>query len=215
MRYPGCANRASPSSSRWVMSRHLGLLHRVSGRGHRGPAGDLTGSIGVFGGKLVVDGLLERIGVSTGTVQQGERALMYSSRRGFSEDERARFAATIDAIYERFRGQGGGRTRACCGGDRSRRSGPGVDRPGCDSRPAWWTSLAACGMPFASPASAPACPMMHLCSARSAYPPLGAAEPAEKQRRPAYLDGHDDFARYGLGSRQGSRRRRRCVGAAS
>ena len=62
----------------------------------------LTGSIGVFGGKLVVDGLLERIGVSTGTVQQGERALMYSSRRGFSEDERARFAATIDAIYSEF-----------------------------------------------------------------------------------------------------------------
>ena len=62
----------------------------------------LTGSIGVFGGKLVVDGLLERIGVSTGTVQRGERALMYSSRRGFSEDERARFAATIDAIYSEF-----------------------------------------------------------------------------------------------------------------
>jgi len=62
----------------------------------------LTGSIGVFGGKLVVDGLLARIGVSTGTVQQGERALMYSSRRGFSEDERARFAATIDAIYSEF-----------------------------------------------------------------------------------------------------------------
>jgi len=62
----------------------------------------LTGSIGVFGGKLVVDGLLERIGVSTGTVQQGDRALMYSSRRGFSDDERARFAATIDAIYSDF-----------------------------------------------------------------------------------------------------------------
>jgi protease IV len=62
----------------------------------------LTGSIGVFGGKLVVDGLLERIGVSTGAVQQGARALMYSSRRGFSEDERTRFAATIDAIYDDF-----------------------------------------------------------------------------------------------------------------
>jgi protease IV len=62
----------------------------------------LTGSIGVLGGKLVVDSLLERLGVNTGTVQQGARALMYSFRRGFSEDERARFAATIDAIYEEF-----------------------------------------------------------------------------------------------------------------
>jgi protease IV len=65
----------------------------------------LTGSIGVLGGKLVVDNLLERLGVSTGTVQQGAHALMYSARRGFSEDERARFAATVDAIYHDFVGK--------------------------------------------------------------------------------------------------------------
>jgi protease-4 len=62
----------------------------------------LTGSIGVSAGKLVVDGLLERVGVNTGSVQRGARALMYSPRRGFSEDERARFATTIDAIYDDF-----------------------------------------------------------------------------------------------------------------
>jgi protease IV len=62
----------------------------------------LTGSIGVLGGKLVVDTLLQRLGVTTDTVQQGEHALMYSSRRGFSEDERARFAATVDAVYTDF-----------------------------------------------------------------------------------------------------------------
>jgi len=62
----------------------------------------LTGSIGVLGGKLVADGLLERLGVSTGTVQQGAHALMYSSRRRFSDEERARFAATVDAIYNDF-----------------------------------------------------------------------------------------------------------------
>jgi protease-4 len=65
----------------------------------------LTGSIGVLGGKLVVDSLLERLGVSTGTVQQGAHALMYSARRSFSEDERARFAATVDAIYDDFVGK--------------------------------------------------------------------------------------------------------------
>ena len=62
----------------------------------------LTGSIGVVAGKFVVDHLLERLGVTTGTVQQGAHALMYSSRKGFSEDERARFAATIDAFYNDF-----------------------------------------------------------------------------------------------------------------
>jgi protease IV len=65
----------------------------------------LTGSIGVLGGKLVVDGLLERVGVNTGRVQRGARALMYSFRGGFSEDERARFAVTIDAVYNDFVGK--------------------------------------------------------------------------------------------------------------
>jgi protease IV len=65
----------------------------------------LTGSIGVFAGKLVVDDMLGRAGLSRGTVQQGARALMYSFRQGFSEDERARFAATIDAIYDDFVGK--------------------------------------------------------------------------------------------------------------
>ena len=62
----------------------------------------LTGSIGVFGGKFVVNDLLERMGLTTGTVEQGARSLMYSARRGFREDERARLAATIDAVYDDF-----------------------------------------------------------------------------------------------------------------
>ncbi len=75
----------------------------------------ITGSIGVFGGKFVVRELLERLGLTTGTVQQGERALMYSSRRGFSDDQRARLAATIDAVYDDFVGKvalGRGRSEA-------------------------------------------------------------------------------------------------------
>ncbi|HEX5905406.1 MAG TPA: signal peptide peptidase SppA, partial [Propionibacteriaceae bacterium] len=62
----------------------------------------LTGSIGVFAGKLVVDELLERFGVNTGSVQEGARALMYSFRQRFSDEERARFAATVDSIYDDF-----------------------------------------------------------------------------------------------------------------
>ena len=62
----------------------------------------LTGSIGVFGGKFVVRDLLERVGLTTGTVEHGAHALMYSARRGFSDSERQRLAATIDAIYDDF-----------------------------------------------------------------------------------------------------------------
>jgi protease IV len=62
----------------------------------------LTGSIGVFGGKVVVRDLLERAGLTTGTVFRGDRALMYSTRRGFTAEERDRLAAAIDAIYADF-----------------------------------------------------------------------------------------------------------------
>lgn len=65
----------------------------------------LTGSIGVFGGKLVVSGLLDRLGLTTGSVFYGERARMYSPRRGFTDDERRRLAETIDAVYDDFVGK--------------------------------------------------------------------------------------------------------------
>jgi protease IV len=72
----------------------------------------LTGSIGVFGGKVVVQELMERVGLTTGTVARGAHSLMFSTRRGFSDDERERLNATIDAIYADFVGkvaQGRGR----------------------------------------------------------------------------------------------------------
>jgi len=62
----------------------------------------LTGSIGVFGGKVVVRELLDRLGLTTGTVSHGERALMYSVRRGFSDAERERLGVSLDAIYDDF-----------------------------------------------------------------------------------------------------------------
>jgi protease IV len=62
----------------------------------------LTGSIGVFGGKIVVRDLLERIGLNTGSVNHGARALMFSARRPFTDDEQQRLAATIDAVYQDF-----------------------------------------------------------------------------------------------------------------
>lgn len=62
----------------------------------------LTGSIGVFGGKFVVTGLLDRLGLTTGAVEQGARSRMYSSRRPFTADERERIDAALDAVYADF-----------------------------------------------------------------------------------------------------------------
>jgi protease-4 len=65
----------------------------------------LTGSIGVFGGKFVLRDLLERMGLSTDSVEHGARVRMYSTRRGFSQDERERLAHALDAIYADFVGK--------------------------------------------------------------------------------------------------------------
>jgi protease-4 len=62
----------------------------------------LTGSIGVLGGKFVTTGLLEKLGLHHDAVEQGERARMWSARRGFTDQERERLNAEIDAIYHDF-----------------------------------------------------------------------------------------------------------------
>jgi protease-4 len=62
----------------------------------------ITGSIGVVGGKVVISDLLERVGLNTGAVEHGGSARMYSLRRGFSDDERAKLGAMLDRVYREF-----------------------------------------------------------------------------------------------------------------
>ncbi len=62
----------------------------------------ITGSIGVLGGKMVVRELFDKLGLTTGSVSHGARSLMFSSNRGFSDEERERLAASMDAIYDDF-----------------------------------------------------------------------------------------------------------------
>jgi protease-4 len=63
----------------------------------------ITGSIGVLGGKAVISGLLEKhLGLTTGAVESGDSARMFSSRRGFTADERERMGEMLDSIYRDF-----------------------------------------------------------------------------------------------------------------
>jgi protease-4 len=63
----------------------------------------ITGSIGVVGGKAVISELLEKhLGLTTGAVEHGGSARMYSLRRGFSDDERARLGEMLDRVYREF-----------------------------------------------------------------------------------------------------------------
>ncbi|HEX6237457.1 MAG TPA: signal peptide peptidase SppA [Acidimicrobiales bacterium] len=62
----------------------------------------ITGSIGVVGGKAVVDGLVQRFDVGHEAVTAGEHALMFSPLREFSEAEWRRLDTWLDHVYEDF-----------------------------------------------------------------------------------------------------------------
>jgi protease-4 len=64
--------------------------------------GTLTGSIGVFSGKVVATGLLERLGVGTGAIAEGRNARMFSPRVGFDEDQWRRLEEWLDRVYADF-----------------------------------------------------------------------------------------------------------------
>jgi protease-4 len=65
----------------------------------------ITGSIGVLGGKLVSDGLLNRIGLTYDSVALGAMARLYSGRTPYGEAERAALERWLDRIYETFVGK--------------------------------------------------------------------------------------------------------------
>ncbi|MBI5480272.1 MAG: signal peptide peptidase SppA [Deltaproteobacteria bacterium] len=62
----------------------------------------LTGSIGVIGGKLVVERLLERLGIGTELLARGQAAAMASARRRYDEAGREKLRAEIVGMYAQF-----------------------------------------------------------------------------------------------------------------
>jgi protease-4 len=64
--------------------------------------GTLTGSIGVFGGKLNLIGLYHKLGINVETVSRGRHAGMMSPFRDFSPEEAQRFRDGIEHSYQRF-----------------------------------------------------------------------------------------------------------------
>jgi protease-4 len=64
--------------------------------------GTITGSIGVFGGKLNVLGLYRKLGLNVETVSRGLHAEMMSPFRDFTPDEQGRFQQQMDAVYHTF-----------------------------------------------------------------------------------------------------------------
>jgi protease-4 len=64
--------------------------------------GTITGSIGVFGGKMNLAGVYESFGVHLHNDQRGRYAMLLSSNKDFDEDERAKFQSFLSGFYEVF-----------------------------------------------------------------------------------------------------------------
>jgi protease-4 len=64
--------------------------------------GTLTGSIGIYGGKLVLGGTYEKLGMRIEPLSIGRHAEMGSPVRPFNADERAKLEAQLQAFYEQF-----------------------------------------------------------------------------------------------------------------
>ena len=66
-------------------------------------SGTITGSIGVVGMKFVIGEALEKIGITTHTIQRGKNAGAMSMMRGFSEDEAKRVRDSMTEVYGVFK----------------------------------------------------------------------------------------------------------------
>jgi protease-4 len=65
----------------------------------------LTGSIGVFGGKMITKDLWPKLGLSFDSVERGAHADMWSSLRPMDPDEWAKFNGWLDRVYADFTGK--------------------------------------------------------------------------------------------------------------
>lgn len=65
--------------------------------------GTLTGSIGVVAGKILVGGLLDKIGAGADAVQTSDNAALFSSVEDFSPRGYQQFEAALDSTYAGFK----------------------------------------------------------------------------------------------------------------
>ena len=103
--------------------------------------GTLTGSIGIFGGKIVIGGTLGKAGVGTETVTSGANADMYSPFTPFTAPQRAKVEEFMQDFYKGFVGKVAESRKTTPKRSMPWRrgvSGPAVRR----LRTGWWTGLA-------------------------------------------------------------------------
>jgi len=64
--------------------------------------GTITGSIGVFGGKINMGGTYAKLGITSEVITRGANANLFSSTNSFSKSEREAMTRLIDDCYDQF-----------------------------------------------------------------------------------------------------------------
>jgi protease-4 len=64
--------------------------------------GTITGSIGVFSGKMLMSSFFDKLGVTFDEVHTGANATMWSSLQDFTPAQKVRFEAELDRVYDDF-----------------------------------------------------------------------------------------------------------------
>ena len=64
--------------------------------------GTLTGSIGVYTGKFVTSGSLEKLGANIEATSSGKHAEMFSPDRRFTPEERKKVSESMQVVYDQF-----------------------------------------------------------------------------------------------------------------
>jgi protease-4 len=67
--------------------------------------GTITGSIGVFTGKMVLDEFWKKLGINWDEMHRGDNAAIWSANSAFSPEAKARVDALLDHIYADFTGK--------------------------------------------------------------------------------------------------------------
>jgi protease-4 len=62
----------------------------------------ITGSIGVFGGKLTLRGLYDKVGLTKEVLTRGQNADLFTDYRPWTDEERAKFRSLMTAFYTEF-----------------------------------------------------------------------------------------------------------------
>jgi protease-4 len=64
--------------------------------------GTITGSIGVVGGKFALNGLYNKVGITTDIISRGKNSGVLSSTHGFSDNERDSMQRLLNDVYDQF-----------------------------------------------------------------------------------------------------------------